>query len=59
MKLAERWAQMRRMQQMGLMGSTPLLPQAGGFLQQQAFLIDAFHLFDSWLGELRKGRGDA
>jgi hypothetical protein len=52
-RLVQRWAELRRFG--GGMGAAPVLPGAGGYCDQQALAMDAFGLFDRWLGERKSG----
>lgn len=47
-RLVQLWARMRRARGGGIMPGAPLLPQAGGFADQQALMMDAFEMFDRW-----------
>lgn len=53
-RLVRCWAEMRRFG--GGMGGTPVLPQAGGFVDQQGLAMDAFAMFDHWMGERQARR---
>ena len=51
------WASLRAARGGGMGGMGPMvMPRAGGYADQPALAMEAFALFDRWLGE---GRGDA
>jgi len=50
--LVASWARLRSARGGGMNGIGPMvMPLAGGYLDQPALAIEAFALFDQWLGE--------
>ena len=60
-RLSSRWLEIRAMAAGGVGGmisvsAGPMLPIAGGYMEQPAFVMDAFRMFDRWAQE-RRGSG--
>ncbi len=58
-RLCRRWLEMRAMGASGGGGmirvaAVPVLPVAGGYMEQPAFVMDAFRMFDMWAQERRE-----
>ncbi len=49
---------MRRLGQGALGGQAPVLPLAGGYMDQPAAMMDAFELFDAWAAQRKGGDGE-
>ena len=57
LRLMKHWQRLQRMN-MGPLGPTgAVLPQAGGYYDQTAMVMDAFELFDLWVAQ-RKANDD-
>lgn len=59
-RLARRWLEIRTMSAATTGGlipvaGTPAMPRSGGYMDQQAFVMDAFRMFDHWLRERQSG----
>ncbi|HUD30416.1 MAG TPA: hypothetical protein VMQ93_16220 [Novosphingobium sp.] len=59
LRLCRRWLEIRTMGaaaggSMITVAGAPVMPRAGGYMDQTAFVMDAFRLFDGWLQERKE-----